>query len=315
MAALCFDPIGQGERVQWLDATGRPALTGSTTEHTLVGIGALLVGRHAAGYRIWDGDPAASTTWRAGPRSTPAARLHGQLGRRHADRLPDGPRRPDRRRGAVVLHHLAGAALRHDRPAGRRAEHHRPGRLRHGARRLPDDARPEADLAVRRHAGLLRHRRGLGHLPRGQAGLRPARPRRAGRPVRVGRDARLHPAPPRGGMRWMRRWLLLKDDAPVEPDFPIAADDQLRSPASARSCASSPGRSRSSTSTPSGPTSWPGSGPGDPPAGRPRQFRAEVRARLALPGRPRRWSSPAMPTWSAATGTRSTDGPSRPSPA
>ena len=31
--------------------------------------------------------------------------------------------------GAVVLHHVARAALRHDRPAGRRAEHHRPGRL------------------------------------------------------------------------------------------------------------------------------------------------------------------------------------------
>src|SRR5205807_10270135 len=32
LAALCFDPIGQGERVQWLDASGKPATAGSTTE-------------------------------------------------------------------------------------------------------------------------------------------------------------------------------------------------------------------------------------------------------------------------------------------
>jgi dienelactone hydrolase len=56
MGALCFDPIGQGERVQRLDAEGKPAIReGSTTEHTMIGIGALLVGRQAASYRIWDG--------------------------------------------------------------------------------------------------------------------------------------------------------------------------------------------------------------------------------------------------------------------
>src|SRR5262249_6856443 len=55
MAALCYDPIGQGERSQLLNDQGKPAINGSTTEHTLVGIGALLVGRSAAGYRLWDG--------------------------------------------------------------------------------------------------------------------------------------------------------------------------------------------------------------------------------------------------------------------
>src|SRR5436305_14796170 len=29
-------------------------------------------------------------------------------------------------------------------------------------------------------------------------------------------------------MRWLRRWLLKIDDAPVEPDFPIASDAQLQ---------------------------------------------------------------------------------------
>jgi hypothetical protein len=53
MAAFCYDPIGQGERIQKLDADGKPAIReGSTTEHTMAGIGALLVGRQAASYRI-----------------------------------------------------------------------------------------------------------------------------------------------------------------------------------------------------------------------------------------------------------------------
>ena len=52
---LCFDPIGQGERAQLLDANHKPGIKGSTSEHTLTGIGALLVGQSTATYRIWDG--------------------------------------------------------------------------------------------------------------------------------------------------------------------------------------------------------------------------------------------------------------------
>lgn len=52
---LCYDPIGQGERMQLLTAEGRPAIKGNTTEHTMSGIGALLVGWSAASFRIWDG--------------------------------------------------------------------------------------------------------------------------------------------------------------------------------------------------------------------------------------------------------------------
>lgn len=55
IAVLCYDPIGQGERIQLLNSQGKPAIAGSTTEHTMVGIGALLVGSSCATYRIWDG--------------------------------------------------------------------------------------------------------------------------------------------------------------------------------------------------------------------------------------------------------------------
>jgi cephalosporin-C deacetylase-like acetyl esterase len=55
LAVLAYDPIGQGERRQLLDRLGKPAINSSTTEHTLVGVGALLVGQNTATYRIWDG--------------------------------------------------------------------------------------------------------------------------------------------------------------------------------------------------------------------------------------------------------------------
>lgn len=55
MVALCYDPIGQGERIQLLDKSGKPAIPGSTSEHSMVGVGALLIGRSTGSYRIWDG--------------------------------------------------------------------------------------------------------------------------------------------------------------------------------------------------------------------------------------------------------------------
>lgn len=54
MAAFCYDPIGQGERYAFLKENNLPEF-GSTLEHCLVGIGAILTGTNAAKYRIWDG--------------------------------------------------------------------------------------------------------------------------------------------------------------------------------------------------------------------------------------------------------------------
>lgn len=54
MAALCFDPIGQGERSQILDDEGQPQFRSTTREHFLIGVGSTLVGRNTARYRIWD---------------------------------------------------------------------------------------------------------------------------------------------------------------------------------------------------------------------------------------------------------------------
>ncbi len=76
IAAFCYDPIGQGERYQAFAPDGTPLATDYPTnpnslrrlegipgdpkfnpveEHTLVGIGSILVGRNTATYRIFDG--------------------------------------------------------------------------------------------------------------------------------------------------------------------------------------------------------------------------------------------------------------------
>ncbi len=54
MAALCFDPIGQGERSQILDEQGQPKFSSTTSEHFLIGVGSILLGRNTATYRVWD---------------------------------------------------------------------------------------------------------------------------------------------------------------------------------------------------------------------------------------------------------------------
>jgi dienelactone hydrolase len=54
MAALVFDPIDQGERIQLLDKAGKEMMWG-TRGHTMAGIGSMLVGRNTAWYEIWDG--------------------------------------------------------------------------------------------------------------------------------------------------------------------------------------------------------------------------------------------------------------------
>jgi cephalosporin-C deacetylase-like acetyl esterase len=55
IAVLTYDPISQGERRQLLDERGKPVFSSCTNEHTMIGVGALLVGRSTATYRIWDG--------------------------------------------------------------------------------------------------------------------------------------------------------------------------------------------------------------------------------------------------------------------
>lgn len=54
IASFCYDPIGQGERVYFTKPDG-DAEVGATVEHTLIGAAAILLGTNLATLRIWDG--------------------------------------------------------------------------------------------------------------------------------------------------------------------------------------------------------------------------------------------------------------------
>jgi len=53
-AALIVDPISQGERYQFLKSDGKPATRGGTTDHTLLDVGAKLLGSGVVAYEAWD---------------------------------------------------------------------------------------------------------------------------------------------------------------------------------------------------------------------------------------------------------------------
>ena len=55
MASLVYDPIGQGERSMILDQEGHAKHKSTTTEHFQIGVGSILLGTNTARYRVWDG--------------------------------------------------------------------------------------------------------------------------------------------------------------------------------------------------------------------------------------------------------------------
>lgn len=53
---LAFDPVGQGERLEYYDsATGKPTIGGPTKQHSYPGAQAFIAGSSQARYMIWDG--------------------------------------------------------------------------------------------------------------------------------------------------------------------------------------------------------------------------------------------------------------------
>lgn len=228
MAALCYDPIGQGERLQRLDDQGKAAIVGSTTEHTMAGIGSLLVGRSLASYRIWDGirsldylasrpeiDPKRlGCTGNSGGGTltaylmalddriavaapscyiTSLDRLFSTIGPQDAEQNITG-------QVAFGMDHGDYAILRAPKPT----------LFSVGTRDFFDI---QGSWDTFREVKLVYGRLGFGERvdlfesdePHGFT-----KPRRE------------------AALRWLRRWLLKIDDAPVEPDFPIATDLQLQ---------------------------------------------------------------------------------------
>jgi len=227
MAVLCYDPIGQGERFQLLDAQGKPVVRG-TTEHTMAGIGALLVGRQLGSYRIWDGfraldyiasrpdvDPdRLGCTGNSGGGTltaylmalddrikvaapscfiTSLERLFATIGPQDAEQNITGD-------VAAGLEHADYVTIRAPKPT----------LLTVGTRDFFDI---QGSWDTFREVKLIYGRLGFGErvdLFESDEEHGFTRPRRV------------------ATIRWMRRWLLKQDDAVDEPDFPIATDAELQ---------------------------------------------------------------------------------------
>ena len=52
---MLYDPIGQGERLQYVDKNGQPRLRPGTREHLYAGNQQFLVGQFFGSWRAWDG--------------------------------------------------------------------------------------------------------------------------------------------------------------------------------------------------------------------------------------------------------------------
>jgi dienelactone hydrolase/pimeloyl-ACP methyl ester carboxylesterase len=224
--ALCYDPIGQGERKQILPAAGKPF--SSTIEHTHVGVGALLVGWSAATYRIWDGirsldylasrpevDPARlGCTGNSGGGTltaylmalddriraaapscyiTSLERLFATIGPQDAEQNITG-------QVAFGMEHADYVTLRAPRPTI----------MLIGTRDYFDAGGAWTTFREAKRAyGILGHGERVDLFEYDdQHGF--SKPRRE------------------AALRWMRRWLQGIDDAPFEPDFPVAKDEELQ---------------------------------------------------------------------------------------
>jgi dienelactone hydrolase len=228
LAVLCYDPIGQGERLQLLDDNKKPAIKGSTSEHTLIGIGGLLVGQSTAGYRIWDGirsiDYLVSRpeidinkigcTGNSGGGTmtaylmalddriacaapscyiTSLERLFGTIGPQDAEQNIPG-------QVAFGMEHADYLTMRAPRPT-----------LMCIASK--DYFDQQGSWATFREASVVFSKLGHGErvaLFEYDDGHGFSKPRRE------------------AAMRWMRRWLLRIDDAPSEGDFPVFTDAELQ---------------------------------------------------------------------------------------
>jgi cephalosporin-C deacetylase-like acetyl esterase len=228
MAVLCYDPIGQGERIQLLNEQGKPAIPGSTTEHTMVGVGALLVGSSCATYHIWDG--IRSLDYLASRPEVDPNRL-GCTGNSGGGTLTSYLMALDDRVQAAAPSCFITSLERLYATIGPQdAEQHITGQIEFGLEhadylmlRAPkptlicvgtkDYFDIEGAWTSYREAKQIYGLMGFGERVE----------------IFEFNDPHGFSVPRRqAAMRWMRRWLLKQDDAPVETAFPIFTDQELQ---------------------------------------------------------------------------------------
>jgi cephalosporin-C deacetylase-like acetyl esterase len=228
IASLCYDPISQGERRQLVDRDGKPAGAGGTTEHTQITTGALLIGRSTASYRIWDG--IRSLDYLASRPEIDAARL-GCTGCSGGGTLTSYLMALDDRVAAAAPSCYITSLERLFATIGPQdAEQNITGQVVFGM-----DHADYLELRAPRPTLILSSTRDFFDIQGTWTTFREAKQLygRLGHPERVDiieeNAGHGYPQAHREAMmRWMRRWLLGKDDAPAEGDITVAGDAELQ---------------------------------------------------------------------------------------
>ena len=225
---FCFDPIGQGERHQFLDSDGKP-INGGSGEHQALGVAPILVGRGLATYFIWDGMRALD--YLASRPEVDPERL-GCTGNSGGGNLTAMLMAlDDRIQAAAPGCFMATTRTKNEKPGPGDAEQNLFGQIRDGLDH-PDFAiirapRPTLILAATRDfvpidgtwENFRQAKRVYTKLGRPEAMELIEAPEKHGfsRPLRV------------GAVRFFTRWLLNRKSEVVEPDqLPVATDAELQ---------------------------------------------------------------------------------------
>jgi cephalosporin-C deacetylase-like acetyl esterase len=226
IAAFCYDPTGQGERLQIRKEDG--SAYGSTTEHTLIGISSIPLGLNTARYHMWDGMRALD--YLSGRLDIDANRL-GCAGNSGGGTLTSYLMSMDERIAvAAPSCYITSMRALLTRQGPQDAEQNIHAQLTFGL--------THADYILMRAPKptlLCTATKDMFDIHGAWDTFREAKRyyARLGHPERVdlvetdtphGYTVQLR----EGAVRWMRRWLMHVDDAITEGDFPIATDAECQ---------------------------------------------------------------------------------------
>ncbi|MFQ5809028.1 MAG: alpha/beta hydrolase family protein, partial [Armatimonadota bacterium] len=227
MAALCPDPLGQGERKQILDDEGR-GQRGATTEHMIAGVAPILLGKSVATYMIWDGMRALD--YLASRPEVDASRIGCTGNSGGGNRTSYLMALDDRIVSAAPSCFITTTRRKNESPGPGDAEQNIHGQIAYGM-----DHPDYIIMRAPRPTLILSATQDYVPIEGAWEAFRQAKRiyTRLGHAERVdmvetdekhGFSTHLR----LGAVRWMRRWLLGKDDPVSEGDFPLAPDEDLQ---------------------------------------------------------------------------------------
>jgi dienelactone hydrolase len=227
MAVLCPDPIGQGERKQVVEPEGRGRF-GASGEHMVAGVAPILMGRNLATYMIWDA--VRGIDYLAGRPEVDPARIGCTGNSGGGNRTSYLMALDERVVAAAPGCFITTTRRKNESPGPGDAEQNIHAQIAFGM-----DHADYLLMRAPRPTLILSATRDYVPIEGAWESFRQAKRlyTRLGYPERVSlvetdekHGYSLHLR--EGATRWMRRWLLGKDDAVTEADWPLEPAEKLR---------------------------------------------------------------------------------------